>query len=92
MNPHFRQWLTLDQTGPLPGGAVLENVCAKKSKNDQSTMEEKIMGMFIKELWAFLRIRKKLWITPIIGLMVVIFTLLMVAESSVVAPFIYSLF
>jgi len=50
------------------------------------------MGMFIKELWAFLRIRKKLWITPIIGLMIVIFTLLLVAESSVVAPFIYSLF
>lgn len=50
------------------------------------------MGMFIKELWAFLRIRKKLWITPIIGLMIVIFALLVVAESSVVAPFIYSLF
>jgi len=50
------------------------------------------MGMFIKELWAFLRIRKKTWITPIIFMMIVIFTLLMVAESSVVAPFIYSLF
>jgi hypothetical protein len=50
------------------------------------------MAMFIKELWAFLRIRKKLWITPIIGLMVVIVGLLLVAESSVVAPFIYSLF
>jgi Family of unknown function (DUF5989) len=50
------------------------------------------MVMFIKELWAFLRVRKKLWITPIISLMVLIFTLLLVAESSVVAPFIYSLF
>lgn len=50
------------------------------------------MVMFIKELWAFLRIRKKLWITPIIGLMIVIVGLLLVAESSVVAPFIYSLF
>lgn len=50
------------------------------------------MGMFIKELWAFLRIRKKLWITPIVGLMIVIVTLLIVAEASVVAPFIYSLF
>jgi hypothetical protein len=50
------------------------------------------MGMFIKELWAFLRIRKKRWITPIIGLMIVIVGLLLVAESSVVAPFIYSLF
>jgi hypothetical protein len=50
------------------------------------------MGMFIKELWAFLRIRKKRWITPIIGLMILIVGLLLVAESSVVAPFIYSLF
>jgi hypothetical protein len=50
------------------------------------------MGMFIKELWAFLRIRKKMWITQIIGIMIVIVTLLIVAEASVVAPFIYSLF
>ena len=48
--------------------------------------------MFIKELWAFLRIRKKRWISPIIGLIIVIVTLLIVAEGSVVAPFIYSLF
>ena len=51
-----------------------------------------LMGMFIKELWAFLRIRKKRWISPIIGLIIVIVTLLIVAEGSVVAPFIYSLF
>lgn len=50
------------------------------------------MSEFFKEFWTFLRIRKKLWITPIIGLMVVIATLLIVAESSVIAPFIYSLF
>ncbi len=50
------------------------------------------MGMFIKELWAFLRIRKKLWITPIISLIVIIAALLIVAEASVIAPFIYSLF
>jgi Family of unknown function (DUF5989) len=50
------------------------------------------MGMFIKELWAFLRIRKKRWITPIIGLMIAIVALLLVAEASVIAPFIYSLF
>jgi hypothetical protein len=48
------------------------------------------MGAFIKELWAFLRIRKKLWITPIIVLLIVITTLLIVVP--VVAPFIYSLF
>lgn len=50
------------------------------------------MGAFIKELWAFLRVRKKLWISPIISLIIVIVTLLIVAEGSVIAPFIYSLF
>jgi hypothetical protein len=50
------------------------------------------MGEFVKELWAFLRIRRKLWITPVIGLMIVIAALLIVAEGSVIAPFIYSLF
>ena len=50
------------------------------------------MGAFIKELWAFLRVRKKLWISPIISLIIVIVALLIVAEGSVIAPFIYSLF
>lgn len=50
------------------------------------------MGIFIKELWTFLRIRKKRWITPVVGIMILIVALLIVAESSVVAPFIYSLF
>lgn len=50
------------------------------------------MSAFLKELWAFLRSRKKLWITPLFVLMILIATLLIVAESSVIAPFIYSLF
>jgi hypothetical protein len=50
------------------------------------------MGDFVKELWAFLRIRKKLWITPIIFLILLISALLIVAQGSVLAPFIYTLF
>ena len=50
------------------------------------------MDAFIKELWAFLRIRKKLWVAPIISVMILIVTLLIVAQGSVLAPFIYSLF
>jgi len=50
------------------------------------------MNAFIKELWAFLRVRKKLWVSPIISLIIVIVALLIVAEGSVIAPFIYSLF
>ena len=48
---------------------------------------------FIKELWKFLRVRKKLWLLPIIAIMVVLGGLLILAaKSSVVAPFIYTLF
>ena len=47
---------------------------------------------FLKEFWAFLRVRKKLWLLPIIIVMVVIGALLIIAQGSVVAPFIYTLF
>jgi hypothetical protein len=47
---------------------------------------------FLKELWEFLRERKKLWLAPIIILMIILGGLLMLAQGSVVAPFIYTLF
>ena len=50
------------------------------------------MGTFIKELWAFLRVRKKLWLAPIIIVMVLLGGLLVLAQGSVIAPFIYTLF
>jgi hypothetical protein len=50
------------------------------------------MGTFIKELWAFLSSRKKRWIAPVLTLIIVIAGLLLVAQGSVIAPFIYSLF
>lgn len=49
------------------------------------------MGFF-KELWVFLRVRKKLWLAPIIIVMVLLGGLLVLAQGSVVAPFIYTLF
>ncbi len=47
---------------------------------------------FLKELWVFLRIKKKLWLAPIIIVMVILGGLLILAQGSVVAPFIYTLF
>jgi hypothetical protein len=47
---------------------------------------------FIKELWAFLRARKKLWLAPIIFVIVILGALLIAAQGSVIAPFIYTLF
>lgn len=50
------------------------------------------MLLFIKELWGFLRTRRKVWLAPVIIVMALIAALLIVAQGSVVAPFIYALF
>ena len=46
----------------------------------------------LAELWDFLRSRKKLWLAPLIFIMLVLGGLLILAQGSVVAPFIYTLF
>ena len=46
----------------------------------------------LKELFIFLKERKKLWLTPIIAVMLIIGGLLILAQGSVVAPFIYTIF
>lgn len=50
------------------------------------------MNEFVRELWAFLRVRKKLWLAPLLVIMVAIGGLLILAQGSVIAPFIYTLF
>ena len=47
---------------------------------------------FLGELWMFLKIRKKFWLLPIILVMLALGGLLILAQGSVVAPFIYTLF
>jgi hypothetical protein len=47
---------------------------------------------FLTELCAFLQVRKKLWLAPIIIVMMLIGGLLVLAQTSVVAPFVYTLF
>ncbi|MFQ5929960.1 MAG: DUF5989 family protein [Acidobacteriota bacterium] len=44
------------------------------------------------ELWEFLRVRKKMWLLPILIFLLFVGTLLVFSESSAVAPFIYTLF
>lgn len=47
---------------------------------------------FLKELWAFMRSRKKYWLLPIMIMMVLLGALIVMAQGSAVAPFIYTLF
>lgn len=44
------------------------------------------------EIWGFLKTRKKWWLTPIIVMMLLIGTLLIFAQTSALAPFIYAIF
>ena len=46
----------------------------------------------IKELWEFLCTRKKYWLWPIFVMMALLGVLLVLAQGSAVAPFIYTLF
>lgn len=50
------------------------------------------MMSFLKELWTFLKVRKKFWLLPIILVMLMLGTLMVLAQGSAVAPFIYTLF
>jgi hypothetical protein len=50
------------------------------------------VGEFVVEFWDFLKHRKKLWLTPIVALMVLLGALLVIAKGSVLAPFIYTIF
>ncbi len=49
------------------------------------------MDLF-KEMWAFLKVRKKFWLLPIIIILLLLGALIVFTESSAVAPFIYTLF
>lgn len=47
---------------------------------------------FLQDLWAFMRERKKFWLAPIILVMVLLGALIVFAQGSALAPFIYTLF
>jgi len=51
-------------------------------------MAQSKLGM----IWDFLRVRKKWWLTPIVLFILLISLLIILAEGSAVAPFIYAIF
>ena len=46
----------------------------------------------LKDLWAFMKVRKKFWLAPIIIVMLLLGVLIVLTQGSAVAPFIYTLF
>ncbi len=47
---------------------------------------------FLKDLWAFLKHRKKFWLAPVIIILLIIGVLIVIGGGSAIAPFIYTLF
>jgi hypothetical protein len=45
-----------------------------------------------RELWSYMKVRKKWWLLPLIVVMLLVGALLVFAQGSVLAPFIYTIF
>ncbi len=50
------------------------------------------MASLVRELWMYMRVRKKWWLAPIILVMMLMGALLVFAQGSALAPFIYTIF
>jgi hypothetical protein len=50
------------------------------------------MFEFFKDLWGFMKVRKKYWLTPFIIILVLLGGLILFSQGSALAPFIYTLF
>jgi hypothetical protein len=46
----------------------------------------------LAELWAYMRVRKKFWLLPVLIVLVLVGFLLVLAQGSALAPFIYTIF
>ncbi len=47
---------------------------------------------FLAEFWAFLKVRKKFWLLPMVIMLVLFGGLIVLAQGSAIAPFVYTLF
>jgi hypothetical protein len=47
---------------------------------------------FLREIWLYMRVRRKFWLLPIIIMMVIFGGLVVLSQGSAVAPFIYTIF
>jgi len=47
---------------------------------------------FLRDLWGFLKVRKKFWLMPVILLLLLFGVLIVLTSGSAIAPFIYTLF
>ena len=46
----------------------------------------------LKDLWEFMKVRKKFWLAPIVVILLLLGALIVLSQGSAVAPFVYTLF
>ena len=79
---------TSQKPPPLP---LVHKMPEVNRYKERVTMARSKFGI-IKEFWSFMKVRKKFWLAPLLMSMVLLGLLLVVAQGSAVAPFIYTLF
>jgi Family of unknown function (DUF5989) len=92
---HDRVREVLVRSGPVGsacGRDLEDDLPAKLGELAARNWVRKKMLSFAQELWGFLRERKKFWLLPIIIMTAVLGGLIILAQGSAVAPFIYTLF
>jgi hypothetical protein len=68
------------------------NGVAARPRSVSPDGEGLLMLDLLRDLWGFASERKKFWLVPLIGTLVILSVLIAIAEFSTVAPFIYTLF
>jgi hypothetical protein len=58
----------------------------------QTEQETEAMISFVRELWRYMRVRRKYWLLPIMIAMAALGALIVLSQGSAIAPFIYTLF
>ena len=75
----------------LPSTEEHLNVEAKDRPRVRQEVTMSKIGL-LKELWDFLKVRKRFWLAPIIIIFIILSLLVIFVQSSAVVPFIYTLF
>jgi uncharacterized protein DUF5989 len=75
------------------GGDVLDSTRdARVSASRGSGMSRPAVVSLLAELWAFMRVRKKWWLGPIVVVLALFGALIVFSQGSAIAPFVYTLF
>ena len=64
----------------------------QRSQDDPKRRRKNTKVSILLEFWQFMRVRKKIWLAPIVIFLILLGLLVVFTEGSAIAPFIYALF